>query len=201
MLKANMASNPNNPYEFFMSQPVKTTAQLNNGSNFKHRLLIALSGGVILVLVAVVALNLILSGGNKGAEAMYQVAATQQDIIELTELGSSNIRDQQLLNLSATINAVANSHSVETKSSISKSSFSKNSTVKIKALRDTKYKATLEEAKIKGTYDDTYKAILSNRLDLYRTQLQSAYASISGQKLKKQLEKEYSQTNELTPKE
>jgi hypothetical protein len=195
-----MALNPNNPYEFIMSEPAKThhmPINVNNNS-LKGRLLVVGGSVAILIIVMVVLFGVILKPSTKGADSMYQVAAAQQDIIGLTTLGKTNVKAQELLNSTSTISAVVNSHLYSTSSSISKSSLSKNSATKIKELLNSQYKATLDAAKINGTYDDTYKTLLSNRLDLYRSYLQTAYANVSSQTLKAQLDTEYVQASALT---
>jgi hypothetical protein len=198
-----MAQNPNNPYEFIMSEPTKTSHLPNlpikiKGNSFRNRLIIVAGGAVILVLILVLVFGVLLKPSTKGANAMYQVAAAQQDIIAIIDLGKANVKDQDLLYSTATISAVVNSHLYETTSDITKSSFGKNSTVKIRALRDSQYKTVLDEAKISGTYDETFKTLLSNRLDLYGSYLQSAYADVVGQSLKTQLSDEYNQANALS---
>jgi hypothetical protein len=194
-----MALNPNNPYEFIMSEPTKAShlpIKINN-SSFKSRLLLVAGGAVILIIILVVVFGVLLKPSTKGADAMYQVAAAQQDIIAITDLGRTNVKDPTLLYSVATISSVVNSHLYETNADI-KSTFSKNSTTKIKALRDSKYTTVLNEAKTSGTYDETFKTLLSNRLDLYRSYLQSAYGDVAGQALKTQLSNEYNQANTLT---
>ena len=197
-----MPPNNNNPYDFFLSQPPQPShPPIISGGGLKQRLLVVGGATFILIIILVVLFGVILKPKTGGIEAMYQVAATQQDIIELIETGNKEVRDQQLLDTAASVSAVVNSHYYETKISISKSSNTKTSTAKIDALRDTKFKKALEDAKTNGTYDDSFLAILSNRLDMYRTNLQSAYTQASAQKLKNQLSEEYNQINELTPKE
>lgn len=196
-----MSVEQKNPYDFIMNEPPKIKASKFGGASMSRRLLVVAGGGVILIVLMVLVFGVILKGGDKGADALYQVAASQQDIVDLTTLGNSNIRDQQLLNLSTTANLVVSSHYSDIKTYISKSSFSKNSAAKITALRDEQYKKVLDEAKISGTYDESFQAILSNRLDLYRTQLQSAFAATSSQTLKNKLNAEYMQINDLNNKD
>ena len=192
--------NPNNPYDFIMSEPNKTShlpIKINNNS-FKGRLLVVGGGIAILIIVMIVLFGVILKPSTKGAESMYQLAAAQQDIIGLTDLGKVNAKDQNLLNSTAIINTVVNSHYYATNSTISKSSFSKNSSAKITELRNSQYKAALDTAKTNGTYDDTYRTLLSNRLDIYRSYLQTAYSAVSNQAVKTQLSDEYNQASTLT---
>lgn len=192
--------NPSNPYEFITSEQPKThhlPIKVNNNS-LKGRLLLVGGGIVILIIVLIVLFGVILKPSTKGADSLYQVVATQQDIIGLTDLGRTSVKDQQLLFSTATISAVVNSHLFATNSTISTSGIGKNSSNKIKLLRDSQYKTALDAAKVSGTYDDTYKTLLSNRLDVYRSYLQTAYANVSSQTVKAQLSDEYNQANQLT---
>jgi hypothetical protein len=180
-----------------MTPPPKANRLKVSGSNFKQRLMLVAGGGIVLVLIMVILFGVILKPNTKYIDALLQVAATQQDIVDLTELGNENIQGQQLLNMSITISSVVTSHLAEVTNYINDSSFAKDSSKKITLLRDTDYETLLDDAKIDGTYDATYQTLLTNRLAIYRSNLQTAYQASSSQKLKTILNDAYNEINEL----
>jgi len=192
-----MDQNPNNAYEFIMTPPAKSGGFKAGGNSFKQRLMLVAGGGVILVLILVILFGVVLKPNTKYIDALFQVAATQQDIVDLTKLGNDNVKEQSLLNTSITINSVVSSHLVKVTNYINDSSFAKNSAKSIEALRDNDYEALLDEAQTNGTYDTTYQTLLLDRVDIYRSNLQTAYQATSSQKLKNLLNDAYIEINEL----
>lgn len=174
----------NNPYDFLADSPVKKTrfTILNGGSKKQRLLQIAVIAGIILVVFSV-AFLILQSGSKKGADQLYQLSASQQDIIDLITYGSASVRDPKLINTSATTNIIIASQANDISSYMSKNGM-KNAK-KIKAYRNSQYKKVLDEAKANGNFDETYKGVLANRLDAYRTLLRSVYASTDSVKLKK----------------
>jgi hypothetical protein len=189
--------NPNNPYEFFMNTPPPKPATIINNNSFKQRILIVVGGAAILIIVLVVVFGVFLKGGNKGLQQLYEVNASQQDLIALTQAAKSEIKDRALQNTTASVSAVVNTQMVQTKAAIDKMVKPKISEAKIKALLDTTYQKSLDNAKTNNTYEATYTTLLANRLDAYRTKLSAAYSIITKQTLKDQLNSQYEQINQL----
>lgn len=173
-----------NPYDFIVNGPDKLSKPK---TGMKKRILVVGGGGLLLVIFIIIVLSLVLGGTKKDALAVYQVAATQQDIVELTSLGLNSSRDQQLLDFSSTVNSVVTTHKNDLSAYLSKGFFGKNSSNQIKAERDIRFKKTLESSKTSGTFDDDYQKLLANQLDLYRTRLRAAYSLATSQNLKNKL--------------
>lgn len=189
-----------NPYDFILNnQPIPPKSGL--AGDFKKRLIVVAGGGIVLIVLLIVVFSVILGGGKQGANELYQVAAAQQDIIELTNSGLTIIRDAQLLSTTTTVNVVIISQNNDTKSLIKELGFGGKSATLINAKRNKQFKTALDEAKTSGTYEASFKAILSNRLDLYRSYLQSAYAVNTVQSAKKSISAWSTQADNLVVKE
>jgi hypothetical protein len=133
------------------------------------------------------------SGGNKTKD-LYQIAATQQDIIDLTQLGMTNSQNQQIINQAATTELVLTTESNDLNAYLSKAG-SKKLDNKIVPYRDTQYTKTLENALSAGTYDNSYQSIYADFIGTYRTKLQTAYKDSNNKTLKTQLANDYAQSN------
>jgi hypothetical protein len=95
----------------------------------------------------------------------------------------SSLRDQKLINESATALTIINSQIFKLNEYMNKHGLKKQSK-KIKALQNNQYKQLLEEAKATGKYEETYTALLSNKLDEYRSILKNLYASANNKALR-----------------
>ena len=154
----------------------------------------------ILQMLVLVGILLLIFGGimlflqrNSGKESdqLYQIVASQQDIVDLINTSSSQLRTTKLLNDSATTIALVSSQSNEINSYLSK--YSLNKTKKIASYRNNQYKQVLQDARASGKFEETYTAVLANRLDAYRTLLRAAYATTNNNKLKTILSNDYGQ--------
>ena len=77
----------------------------------------------------------------------------------------------------------------------------KNYTKKVAGYRNKNFVKLLDEAVKNGNYDDTYKALYSNRLDEYSTLLNKTYSSSNNKKLKLLLAKFFSQLDPITARQ
>lgn len=158
--------------------------QAGSGSDTgkKKRIIVAVIG--LLALLTIGILFFVLMFGNKQdtKQLLLPIAASQQDIIEITNTGLKDARDNKLLNASSSANLVIASHS-----NITNGYLGKDGAKSVKAYQNAEYKKTLDEAASSGTFDKSYEAILSQRLDLYRQQLVTAYSKVEDAKVKKQL--------------
>lgn len=179
-----------NNYDFIMNQtPQKKT--LFGGSKKQRIIVFAAIGGGVLVLL-VLLLSLVFGGKSDTATLLAPVAAAQTDLIDITAIGTETARETALKNKSASANAIISSQN----STIS-AQMGKNGKKLAAPYQNDGYKKELEEAKNAGSFDKVYSAILSNRLDLYRQSLVTAYSKVGSAKLKKELEAYYSQIGVL----
>ena len=189
-----MEPNQPNPYNFILDDKPKKHGLplIKFGGSKKQRLLQIVIGGILLIILLVIVFSLIFSGGSNDTKQLYQIAASQKDIIDLTNLGSTKAANQQLINQSATINLVVTTQSNDTLSYLAKKGH-KKPTKQIAQYRDSTYKKALDDALKNGKYDDSYQALLNDQLSVYRSKLQTIYNSTSVKSLKNQTSNDYSQ--------
>jgi hypothetical protein len=180
-----------NNYNFIMNQGTKPAGFLNSGGK-KQRIIIVAIGAVILLILGIIIMAVLSSGSKSTADLLAPVAASQADIIEITDMGAKAARDTALINKTASVSAV-----LITQNNTTASYLGKDAKKIIAPYQNNEFEAELEEAKTTGSFDKEYTAILSNRLDLYRQTLVTAYNQAPTAKLKKELESYYSQVGIL----
>lgn len=150
----------------------------------KKRIIVA--GGGLLVLVITIAVILMIALGGKvdSKQLLLPVAGTQADLIAITSAGNKEARDSALLNQSTTTALVISTHSNVTNGFIGK-----DASKAAQAYQKTDYNKDFEEAASNGTFDSTYNTVLSQRLDLYKQQLVTAYSQLEDPKIKQQIAK------------
>lgn len=150
----------------------------------KKRILVAIGGLLALVLVIVVILMIALGGKVDSKQLLLPVAGTQADLIEITSAGNKDLRDSALLNQSTSTGLVIATHNNVTNGFIGK-----DASKAAQAYQKTDYNKEFEEAASNGTFDSTFNTILSQRLDLYKQQLVTAYSQLEDANIKQQIAK------------
>ncbi len=174
-----------------MNQNAKPTGVFGSGGK-KQRIIIVAAGALILIILGIILMSVLTAGNKSTSELLAPVAAAQTDIIEIADIGAKEARDTALINKTASVNVV-----LITQNNGTNSYLGKDAKKIIAAYQNSEYKAELDDAKTSGSFDKEYTAILSNRLDLYRQTLVTAYNQAPSAKLKKELESYYSQIGVL----
>lgn len=180
-----------------MNDAPKRRIFLGGGNSQKDRII---QVGIIflaILIIGFITLTIVSNIGKDSTVNLYKVAAAQQDISELTSLSSTKLHDTQLANTSATVGIVVASQNVQTLATLS-SLGDKKPAKNITNYRDTSYTKLLDEAQKNGTYDQTYATLLTDRLNQYKSALQTAYTSTKQQAAKQQLSNAYAQLTLLT---
>lgn len=182
-----MQPNQQNPYDFITNAPQKKRRLgIGGGNTQKDRIIqVAIVGGII-VIIALVLMMVLSSAGKGKVDDVYKLAAAQQDILDITTTGKTNVRSAQLATQTATVNAVMASQNNQTYAYIAKLGIKKPAK-NIALYQVTSYKKSLDDAKNSGNYDSAYSALLANRIDDYRGKLQAAYVSSKNSTFRKQL--------------
>jgi hypothetical protein len=180
-----------NNYNFIMNQTNKPKGFFTGGDK-KKRIILVAAGAVVLLLIGFIFLSIVSAGNKSTSELLAPVAAAQTDIIAITDIGAKDARDTALINKTASVSLV-----VTTQNNGINSYLGKDASKVIAPFQNSEYKKELEDAKNSGSFDKEYTAILSNRLDLYRQELVTAYNKAPTAKLKKELESYYSQIGVL----
>lgn len=174
-----------------MNQTTKPKGVFMGGGK-KQRIIFVAIGAVLLIILGVVVFSILNAGNKSTSELLAPVAAAQSDIIDITDIGAKDARDTALINKTASVSLVVTTQNNSVNSYLGKDA------KKITApYQNSEYKKELEDAKNSGSFDKEYTAILSNRLDMYRQELVTAYNKAPTTKLKKELESYYSQIGVL----
>jgi uncharacterized membrane-anchored protein YhcB (DUF1043 family) len=181
---------PNN-YNFITQQG---TASSTGGSQ-KQRIIVAIIGLVILLLVGIIFYSLVFGSQKTNAQILLPVGAAQADILELTKEGSKDARTSKLLNTNSTTALVISTHSSQTLGLIGK-----DASKQIAPFQNKEFTKALDDARQAGNFDSTYESILSTRLDLYQQTLMTAFSEITDPSVKKTIEQQYSQVSTLRGK-
>ncbi len=182
--------NPNQ-FDFIVNPAAPAKRSVLVGTSVTARLLIALAGFFILLILFVGAKN-ILSSGSGNSAALIKVVNQQQELITITTAATSG--SQQLSSSSST---VAITTQVSLKSAQSQllaylstkgQKVTKNQLIYPGGLAIT---AQLAAATSAGTYDLTLQQVLKNQLVDYRTSLKQAYDKTTGTRGRELLQQEY----------
>lgn len=173
-------------YNYIMEHnaPKRSLLKLNGT---KQKIIFFAIVGLVGLLIFMLIISALSGGKKTSTEILYPIATSQADILAITKLGAVDARDKDVINYTATTQAIVSTHSA-----IINTNFAKGDTKKIAAMQTADPKKTLEEAKQAGTYDKTYTTLLNNQLDMYQQNLITAYDAVKSTKLKKDLEKMYS---------
>jgi hypothetical protein len=193
----NMEPERQNPYDFILSKPADKKGFRFDAASKKQRIIVVAIGAMVLIIIAVLIFSLLGNMGKKDLNQLYQISASQQDLIELTGLGARNARATALVGQSTTAGIIITGQNKDTNAYITSLKV-KNYTKKITPYRNTSYIKLLDEARKNGNYDDTYTALYSNRLDAYSSLLNKTYSASGNKKIKDMLAKFFSQLDPIT---
>ena len=193
-----MDPNQQNQYNFIDDSSSNLPESKLPVNDKKHRIILVAGGAVILLVIAIILMIVFSAAGSKDKVNLIKVAATQQEIIDITKTGQADIRDAKLSQQSSSTNAVVTSQNQELQTYMGKIGLKKVAK-DIAAIQDFGYKNILKEAKANGTFDAKFTEILSQRVDKYKINLKTAYSATSNTSLKKQLGDDYSAMNVLFP--
>jgi hypothetical protein len=159
---------------------------INNAPNYdtgKKKRIIVFVAGIILLLVIVIIFFAVINSGKKNVnQIILPVAGVQADLIALTSAGSNDARESALLNQSTTVGLV-----VAGQNATINGYLGKDASKLTKTYQNGDYANKLQESTQNGTFDQTYKTILNQRLDLYMQNLVTAYSELPDGKLKQQI--------------
>lgn len=182
-----------NNYDFIFKAEEPPKQQINPKDYLKKKFIIPIVA-VIFIVIAVI----IFTGGSEDPNKRFvaPVTAVQSDIIELTEIGLRDGRQNATLNESATNKLVLTTHFNETNSYLGK-----GANQLYGPLKNTQFKAELERSISNGSFDEDYAVILQNKLDLYEQQIVTAYGLLLDNEMKQILARQLDELKVLDPPE
>lgn len=170
---------PEQAYDFITNPPAQPRNRFSLGSSSLAVRIMLFSGGLLVLLVGFVVIKNVLSGSSS-LPGIVTVAQDQQAILHVLDgAGQQNDLSSSSQNFIATANLTLNSSQSDTIGYLSKNGHKLNKKeigLKISSSTD----AQLQSAQTAGTYDSTFKQVMTAKLNAYVTDLQSAYTQTDG---------------------
>jgi hypothetical protein len=182
-------------YDFIMnpSQPPKKT-RLGGGSMLQRIALVG--GGLVVLMIAVMIFGAVFSGGNGQSQTLISLAAEQQEIVRVSDLGLKTARGNTVRQF-----ALVTKLNMLTDQATLLDRIAKNGT-KYKPEQLQTKRNTATDTKLTGTtvgdeYDAALNVVLKERLTAYKQNLKNAYGVTSGTNTKQVLSDLYDHADAL----
>jgi hypothetical protein len=181
---------PQNPYEFITNAGKPQKSPGIGGNSTKTRLFVVLGGVLLLIIIGSIVASVLSSAGKGDLADLKNIAAEQQELIRLADLGKEKAGD------SVTRNLAYNTSLSTTTQQQKLIAYLQTRGVKLtKEQLDVKKKATvdkeLETAASNNRFDEAFSKLLNDSLLKYNQSLSSAYKSATGPKSKAVLEESF----------
>lgn len=169
-----------NPYDFLNEQPKNRRGFNFAGESRSTRIIQIVLIAFVAIIILVVVSNFLGRDKNELQKNLRLISAQQQDLIEITKIGSEKVRNQSSNHIMTTANALIVYQQTLNNDFLKKSGAGDGKSKEVTALKDTKYKEALEKAEASGQYENTFLDIYQTRLDAYAVSLRKAYAQTGG---------------------
>ncbi|MFZ1324393.1 MAG: hypothetical protein WAQ57_04520 [Candidatus Saccharimonadales bacterium] len=179
-----------NPYDFITNpgQPGKKPGL--GGSPAKTRLIIVIAGAVLLIVIISIVAMILSNAGKRDIPGLKSIAAEQQELIRIAELGKDRTTD-------ATTRTLAYNTSLSTTTQQQKliayldTRGTKMDKIQLGIKKDASLEAELESAAANNRFDEEFGKVLNASLLEYNDSLSKAYKSAAGPKSKAILEESF----------
>jgi hypothetical protein len=189
----------NNPYGFILDtqhQPKKGLIPNHNPNSTRSRILVALGAGTALVIVAIIAFSLISGGGDNNSQLLTSLAAEQQEIIRVADLGVKGATDPstQALAEVTKLSVISQQNKLTTYLTDHGVKLAPTSlNTKLNKATDT----TLTDATASNRFNDVFTETIKKSLTSYAANVKQSYDSASNTASKTLLADSYNSTNNL----
>lgn len=171
---------PHNPYGFILETPHKKKRGIfkpNNNSTASRILFVV--GGLFLLVIAASVLSSVLSKGSKDSvQTLTKLAAQQQEIIRIADLGIKGSIDPSLAAYAQTTKSTVQSHQTKVTGVLLRNKI-KVTPLMLNAQKNTRIDTALVTASTANRFDTVYKDTLTAILTTYAADLKIDYNSTS----------------------
>ncbi len=180
--------NSQNSYDFIFNNPQPPKRGLGSalsGNSKKQRIIIAVIGGVILIIVAMAAFSFITSSGKSSTQALIELAQEQTELVRVADTGVGKARSGATKNLAITTQLSLQTTQLDTIALLKKNGHklgAKQLGLKQSAATDQQ----LTVAVASNTFDEIFTELLHKQLAAYRVSLQKVYKTATN-KTEKQI--------------
>lgn len=178
-----------NPYDFILN-PENPTHSSVAAPNKSRALLIALAGGVFLLILVFVVASQLFANKNTTSPLLLGIAQRQQEVIRLATLGKQNVSNESLKGFALTTELSVGTNQTQLLGYLSTHGGQPKPEL-LGLKKDSASDTLLEKAQATSTYDSAFQTVLANELRAYATDLQSAYKQTSSAKAKQLLKDSY----------
>lgn len=140
----------------------------------KQRILIALGGALILVILVVAFFSITSRSGKSGLQTLITIGAQQTELVRVADLGAEKLRLTSSKNLAATT-SLSTKTNLQTVISLIKKRGYKLTLKELGSKKDAATDQKLTAAEQNNRYDETFDAIMLDELNTYRSSLKQAY--------------------------
>ena len=172
----------------FITDPQKPAKKsfLPSGSSKQNRILLVVGGFVVLLFIITLVFVLIANIGTSQKKAWLSLAQQQQELIRVSDLGSTKAQNQDTKNLAITTKLALES----SQASIDKLAAKNGAVITKKSLalgKNTQTDVTLTAAQQSNQFDQTFRQIIKTQLTDYQAQLKNLYDKTSSKSTKNSL--------------
>ncbi len=174
---AQQTSAPAQTFDFMLkdqSKPKKFFG-LGGGMGAPAKILLGATGVLIIILAAAV----FLGGGKTNSQQLLDLMAQSQEILRVTELEKQQLKDQNVLNLAATTEAVLASQQSDFSAYLTAQKIKYKPSV-LATHTNEATDAQLQAAAQNNNLDDAYVIFLNNTLKTYQASLNTVFGATKG---------------------
>jgi len=156
----------------------------------KKRLVLAVGGGLGLLVVISIVMSLVLGGGGAKKDQLVALAQQQNELIRVAEIGVEKGRNAQARQLAVTAQLSLTSEQAALQSAL-KTQGVKVGNKELIAGKNTKTDTKLTQAEQTNRFDEVFLEHLKGELVSYQKNLKTAYDEASSKKFKDALAAQY----------
>lgn len=186
-----------NPYGFIMDtqhQPVKKP--LGNQNSLMTRIMVAGAAAFVLLFIFIILNALVFNKKDPSAVLLTTVAAEQQEIARLSDLGEKGATDPATKNYVETVKLSTVTQQHELSAYLAKKKV-KPALADLAAKKNTHVDTQLAAAAKSNRFNETFADTIKKNLVEYKSDLEKAYNSASNPTSKALLKRAFSSTSEL----
>ena len=181
-------------YGFIFNPDKPQKRSLLPGGGKKRRILIAAAGGLVLLIVFYMIFSLVFSGdGNK--ELTLKMAQEHTELVRITEIGEEKARGQSAKNLATTTRLTLMSNQQAIIDIANKQQ--KVDKKLLAAGQDKDTDSKLEQAEQRSQFDEVFTQQLSEKLEAYREDLNTAFDQSKSSKNKQLYSELYQELGDI----
>lgn len=174
----------------------KKKLSLPGGNSFKSRIFLLVGGGIALIIVIILASSLLFGGKESNAQALVSLAAKQQEIIRISDLGITGAIDPNVKALAQTTKLSVASQQKQLITYLA-SKKKKASAAQLAANKNTATDKELTAAAESNKFDEIFEQTIKAELAEYNEDVEKAYNSASNVTAKNLLKTSFVSTEYL----